>query len=48
MTCKKGLALAYNLMLRKFIIVTDCENAVRKMRGPGMGCHGHIIREIKE
>ena len=48
MACREGLALASDLMLRKVRIATDCENAVRNMRGPGMGCHGHIIRELKE
>ena len=48
MACREGLALASDLMLRKVRIATDCENAVRNMRGPGMGYHGHIIRELKE
>ena len=48
MACREGLALASDLILRKVRIATDCENAVRNMRGPGMGYHGHIIRELKE
>jgi ribonuclease HI len=48
MACREGLALASDLMPTKVVIATDCENVVRNMRGLGMGCHGHIVREIKE
>jgi hypothetical protein len=43
---REGLALAKDLMRKKFQIATDCANVVKSLRGLGMGLYGHIAREI--
>jgi len=45
--CREGLALAQDLGAQKIRVASDCANAVRSIQGPGMGEHGHIVKEIR-
>jgi hypothetical protein len=46
MACHEGLALASDLGLHSFRVVSDCANAVRSLLGEGFGKYGPIVREI--
>lgn len=45
--CREGLALAADLLLRKFRLASDCANAVKNIHGEGFGTYGPIVKEIK-
>nr|XP_051211664.1 uncharacterized protein LOC127329168 [Lolium perenne] len=47
MACREGLAIAADLLLQRFRLVTDCKNVVRSVAGEGKGSYGHIVQEIK-
>ena len=44
--CCEGLALASDLGLHSFRVVSDCANAVRSLLGKGFGRYGPIVQEI--
>jgi hypothetical protein len=44
--CREGLALASDLLIRRFRLASDCANVVKNLIGAGMGSYGQIIREI--
>jgi hypothetical protein len=46
MACREGFTLA-DLLLQRFILASDCSNAVSSINGEGMGPYGHIVKEIK-
>jgi ribonuclease HI len=46
MACREGLALASDLGLHSFRVVSDCANAVRSLLGEGFDSFGPIVREI--
>ena len=41
--CREGLALASNLVIRKFKLASNNTNVVRNIRGEGKGTYGHIV-----
>ena len=45
--CREGLTLASDLLLHKVRVACDCINAVKNIRGEGMGLYGAIVKEIK-
>jgi hypothetical protein len=45
--CREGMALAQDLSLHRIRVASDCVNAVRSIRGDGLGPCGPIVREIK-
>jgi hypothetical protein len=45
--CREGMALAQDLSLHRTRVASDCVNAVRSIRGDGLGPYGPIVREIK-
>ena len=47
LACREGLALATDLLSRRVCIATDCATVVKNLEGPGMGCYGQVIRELK-
>jgi ribonuclease HI len=47
MACREGMALATDISLQRFILASDCSNAISSIRGEGMGSYGHIVQEIK-
>jgi ribonuclease HI len=47
LACREGLPLAADLLVQNFRVASDSRNAVRSIRGDGMGSYGHIVHEIK-
>lgn len=47
LACREGLALASDLLLRKFRLASDNANVIRSIGESGMGAYGHVVREIK-
>ena len=45
--CKKGLALARDLVLRDFRLSCDNAEVIRSIREGTMGSYGHIVQEIR-
>ena len=43
--CREGLALASDLVIRRFWLASDHINVVRNIRGEGKGTYGHIVQE---
>jgi len=46
LACREGLALASDLLIRRFRLASDCANVVKKLTGDGMASYGQIIREV--
>ncbi|TVU23518.1 hypothetical protein EJB05_25892, partial [Eragrostis curvula] len=44
---REGLALAADLVLRKFRLASDCLSVVKAIHGAGLEHYGHIVKEIK-
>lgn len=45
--CREGLALASDLLLKKFRVASDCQNVIRSLEEGGMGVYGHVVQEIR-
>jgi hypothetical protein len=47
LACREGLALASDLGLQRFRMVSDCINAVRSIQEGSLGSCGNVIKEIR-
>jgi hypothetical protein len=47
MACREGMALASDLLLYRFRVVSGCINVIQSIEGEGRGPDGHIVRELK-
>ena len=47
LACREGLALARDLLIRRFRLASNCANMVKNLTGDGMGSDGQIIKEVK-
>jgi ribonuclease HI len=47
LACRKGFAVAADLLLPRFRVASDCSNAVRSIQREGKGPYGHVVQEIK-
>ncbi|TVU05957.1 hypothetical protein EJB05_49143, partial [Eragrostis curvula] len=47
LACGEGMALARDIVLRRFRLASNCQMVIRNIHGNGMGQYGQIVCEIK-
>lgn len=48
LACREGLDLASDLLVTSLRLASDCDNAIRSLKGDGMGPYGQIVKEIND